>query len=68
MYPSYPLGNWRCRIVQHLTNDKLAELCRKGFKYRIVNKKVSWNMDLKVIGNALTNCKTKQAYNRTLRF
>ncbi len=30
-------------LVKHFANDKLAELCQKGFKYRIGNNKVSWN-------------------------
>ena len=48
-------------IVKHFANDKLAELCRKGFKYRIANANISWRIILRDIINTVNNLKTKLA-------
>ena len=42
-------------IVKHFANDKIADLCSKGFKYRIANANISWRIILRDIVNTLNN-------------
>ena len=48
-------------LVKHFANDKVAELCRKGYKYRIGNNKVTWGRILNDIINVINQLKTKLA-------
>ena len=48
-------------LVKHFANDKVAELCRKGYKYRIGNNKLSWGRILNDLTNAINQLKIKLA-------
>ena len=48
-------------FVKHFANDKVAELCQKGYKYRIGNKNLTWGRILNDLINTINQLKTKLA-------
>ena len=49
----------KVELIKYLVNDRLAELCGKGYKFRIGNGKITWNKILYDITCSINKLKDK---------